>query len=132
MADDLDIPRRFLEQIVGAFKERGLRRSLLGVNRGYRFSKDPTAISMREIFHVTEGSFFQWTAASKTLGYAHVTPSRRVIQNAWSTLPGSVNNVPVSITLQPMCHRATQLQFEGPGVALAPGRSSFTVHTPYD
>jgi DNA-binding IscR family transcriptional regulator len=78
---------------------------------------------MREIFHVTEGSFFQWTAASASSACADVTPNRRVIRDAWSTLQGSVDDVLGSITLQQMCDRTKQLQSSGPAVAMAPGRS---------
>jgi Rrf2 family protein len=123
MADDLGIPRRFLEQIVGEFKQRGLVRSLRGAKGGYRLSKDPTAITMREIFRVTEGSFFQWADASASPVCADVAPNRRVIRDAWSTLQGSVNDVLGSITLQQMCDRTKQLQTNGSAVAMAAGRS---------
>lgn len=119
MADDLDIPRRFLEQIVAEFKHRGLVESLRGAKGGYRLSKDPTSITMREIFRVTEGSFFQWTEASAAHACADATPNLRVIRDAWTTVQGSVNDVLGSITLQQMCDRAKQLQSDGPAVAVA-------------
>lgn len=123
MADDLDIPRRFLEQIVAEFKHRGLVESLRGAKGGYRLSKDPTSITMREIFRVTEGSFFQWTEASAANACADVAPNLRVIRDAWTTVQGSVNDVLGSITLQQMCDRAKQLQSDGPAVAVAAGRA---------
>jgi Rrf2 family protein len=123
MAYDLDIPRRFLEQIVGEFKHRGLVQSLRGARGGYRLSKDPASITMREIFRVTEGSFFQWTAASASPVCADVTPNLRVIRDAWTTLQGSVNDVLGSITLQQMCERAKRLQSDERAVAVAAGRA---------
>jgi Rrf2 family protein len=123
MAYDLDIPRRFLEQIVGEFKHRGLVQSLRGARGGYRLSKDPGSITMREIFRVTEGSFFQWTAASASPVCADVTPNLRVIRDAWTTLQGSVNDVLGSITLQQMCERAKRLQSDERAVAVAAGRA---------
>src|SRR5512138_2442283 len=50
-----DVPKKFLEQIMLALKERGWVRSLPGLKGGYQLAKEPDEIAMGEVVRHFDG-----------------------------------------------------------------------------
>jgi len=51
----MDIPDKFLPQILGALVRAGIARSMVGRRGGYELARPPNAISLREAVEVAEG-----------------------------------------------------------------------------
>jgi Rrf2 family protein len=55
IAKRMDIPARFLPQVLGDLNRAGIVEARLGRAGGYRLSRSPTAISVLDIIEATEG-----------------------------------------------------------------------------
>ena len=55
VAKEMDIPVRFLPQVLGDLSRAGIVEARLGRAGGYRLSKDPTQISLLDIIEASEG-----------------------------------------------------------------------------
>src|SRR5580698_5152183 len=55
IAQEADVPRKFLEQILLELKKRGIVRSMRGRQGGYLLGKPPKEISFADIIRVTDG-----------------------------------------------------------------------------
>ena len=55
LADEANIPRRFLEVIMSDLRREGLIESVRGKAGGYRFGRPPSLISFADIIRVTDG-----------------------------------------------------------------------------
>lgn len=51
----MDIPDKYLPQILGALVRAGIARSTVGRHGGYELARPPEAISLREVVEVAEG-----------------------------------------------------------------------------
>lgn len=51
----MDIPDKFLPQILGALVRAGIARSVVGRNGGYELARSAGSISLREVVEVAEG-----------------------------------------------------------------------------
>ncbi len=51
------IPLKFLEQILVTLKNGGLLRSKRGVGGGYQLTREPAAISLRQVVEIIDGPF---------------------------------------------------------------------------
>jgi Rrf2 family protein len=55
IAEQADVPRKFLEQILLELKKRGIVRSTRGRQGGYQLGKSPKDITFADIIRVTDG-----------------------------------------------------------------------------
>lgn len=55
IADEHEIPARFLVQILIHLRNAGLVQSTRGAAGGYRLARDPRAISLRDVMHAVDG-----------------------------------------------------------------------------
>lgn len=55
IAEEADVPRKFLEQILLELRKRGILRSRRGRSGGYALAKSPKDISFADIIRVTDG-----------------------------------------------------------------------------
>ncbi len=51
-----DMPHRYLERVVASLRRSGLLSSVRGARGGYMLTRDPTAISVGDVFRALEGS----------------------------------------------------------------------------
>lgn len=56
VADELDVPKRFLEQIFLDLRERGILESRRGSHGGYALQVPPSDISLGLLYRILEGS----------------------------------------------------------------------------
>ena len=50
-----DVPVQFLEQLFAALRRAGIISSQRGVKGGYRFARDPSAVSVLEVVELLDG-----------------------------------------------------------------------------
>jgi len=65
IANEQDIPAKFLEQIMLALKRSGQVKSVKGQSGGYRLAKKPDRISLAEIIRLFDGPLAPTDSASK-------------------------------------------------------------------
>lgn len=63
-----DLSKKFLEQIVPLFKNTGLLSGNRGNQGGYKLSKKPSEISLKEIVYVTETNLSESKVADELIG----------------------------------------------------------------
>ena len=55
IAEEEDLPRAYLEQLVMSLRDAGLVRSTRGAHGGYELARDPSEIKMSEVLRALEG-----------------------------------------------------------------------------
>ncbi len=65
IAQRMDIPRKYLEQILLALKGAGYVQSARGTEGGYRLARPPSKISVAEIIRLLDGAIAPVGSASK-------------------------------------------------------------------
>lgn len=66
IAENANVPRKFLEQILLELKRRGLVHSVRGRNGGYNLARAPKEVSFAEIIRVIDGPLALSPCASRT------------------------------------------------------------------
>ena len=66
IAEQANVPRKFLEQILLDLKKRGLVHSTRGRHGGYRLARDASEISFAEIIRLIDGPLALSPCASRT------------------------------------------------------------------
>jgi len=59
IAQALELPQNYLEQILLILKKSGILQSIRGANGGYLLKKDPQDISVLEIIEILDGTIFE-------------------------------------------------------------------------
>jgi Rrf2 family protein len=105
---------KYLESLLAALRSAGLVRSVRGAKGGHRLSKPPGRISLREIYHVFEG----------TEGFVECTMGPElcdrndgcVTLEVWAELYDTCMQILESTTLEDLARRARRKQGNAPGV----------------
>lgn len=63
IASRKDISRKFLEQIIPLYRNSGLLTVIRGNQGGYKLSKSPNEITLKDIIYVTESSLSKYETA---------------------------------------------------------------------
>jgi len=66
IADEANVPRKFLEQILLELKKRGIVHSVRGKFGGYTLGREPADISFAEVIRVIDGPLALSPCASRT------------------------------------------------------------------
>ena len=110
MAQELKIPRRFLEQIISAFKKGGLVKSIRGAHGGYILARDPETITMGDVLNVTEGPFHTWGCVNEKETFYCSRENLCAIRGIWQEIQNSMERVLNSFNLKEMCDRTRDLK----------------------
>lgn len=110
MAQELRIPRRFLEQIVGAFKREGFIKSIRGAHGGYALAKPAESITMADILRVTEGPFQTWRCVTEKENFYCSLENVCALHLVWQDIQGSVERLLGSFNLKQMCEKTHDLR----------------------
>lgn len=94
------IPPPFLEQITRQLCRAGVLTARRGPRGGYRLARDPSEISIADIFRAVEGPR-ALRIADRERGAA-----RRVTERLWSDLGLALGRVLGGVTIQDLCERA--------------------------
>ncbi|MBI5700557.1 Rrf2 family transcriptional regulator [Candidatus Saganbacteria bacterium] len=103
IADEQDIPKRFLEHLLLSLKNAGLVKSNRGKDGGYMLAKDPGKISIEDIFKAIEGTTSvapQNKAGSKSV----------LVSEVWAKVQENVIEVLQSVSLQDLVDKSHKLR----------------------
>ena len=98
IAKSQDISEKYLSQIVIVLRSAGLINSTRGANGGYRLSRDPSMISLKEIVEVLEGGFSPVACVKHPSGCERAATC--VIREVWSRLNQEMSETLGSVTLE--------------------------------
>jgi Rrf2 family protein len=104
------ISEKYLEQIAGFLKSTGLISAQRGAQGGYRLSRDPSMISMDEIFEKLEGSGTIIDCLENP-GECDRSGSC-VAQNIWKKLDSSIKSTLKAVRLSDMVEDYKKMCFE--------------------
>lgn len=104
IANQQNIPDRYLEQLLATLKRQGLVKSQRGSKGGYILAREPWEISLLEIIHGIEGYD---PITEKTIKANHESASLSVIRDAWEAAQKAAANVLDSCTLKDLSRSAT-------------------------
>jgi Rrf2 family transcriptional regulator, cysteine metabolism repressor len=110
MAQELLIPKRFLEQIIHIFKKKGLVQSVRGAHGGYLMAKDPQEITIGEIVGVTEGPFQTWGCVNDQDNFFCSLQNVCAVRGIWQEIQAAMEQVLNSFNLKQMCDRTRDLK----------------------
>ncbi len=117
------IPKKYLEQILLAFKREGIVRSKSGFHGGYTLARSPELVTMAHIVRAVDGPLAPVRCVSTT-AYAPCTcpneatcPFRTVWQEARDAMVGVLERV----TLADVAQRARHLAAYAPEASSQPG-----------
>jgi len=107
IANQRNIPDRYLEQLLATLKRQGLVKSQRGAKGGYILAREPRQISLLEIVHGIEG--YDPTAA-KSGKSNNENSALSVIYEVWEEAQKAASNVLDGCTLKDLCDRQRQRQ----------------------
>jgi len=104
LSEKLKLPYRFLEQILTDLKKGGLVRSVRGYNGGYRLALEPEAISLYDVYRVTEGKLEPYNCEQGENGdRCGQSYNRCVISGFYADIKDTMTNLLKSYTLDRLC-----------------------------
>jgi Rrf2 family protein len=112
IAEQQNIPKRFLEQILNDLKLAGLVQSRRGMGGGYRLARPPEEISLAQIVRPIEGALAPVSCVSEQFYRKCSCPdeSRCAIRSAMREVREAVVGVADRITVAELCVRARKLE----------------------
>jgi Rrf2 family transcriptional regulator, cysteine metabolism repressor len=110
MAQELLIPRRFLEQIIAVFKKNGLVKSIRGPHGGYLMAKDPQTVTLAEVMNITEGPFQLWGCVKDKEHLYCSFENVCAVRGIWQEIQSSVERLLNSFNLKELCDKTRDLK----------------------
>jgi Rrf2 family protein len=97
---------KYLEHLLASLRSAGLVRSVRGAKGGHSLCRPPSQISMREIYHVFEGTegFVECTTSPKICD----RPDGCVTQEVWAQMYDACMEILESTTLEDLVRRARE------------------------
>jgi Rrf2 family protein len=99
IADNQNIPKRYLEQLLATLRRGGLINSTRGVKGGYVLARDPRIITVLDALKCIEGL----DTALPSTNTASESTGLRVIQELWEEGQKALYSVLQEYTLQDLC-----------------------------
>ncbi len=112
IAQQQNIPKRFLEQILNDLKSAGFVESKRGVAGGYRLAQPPEQITLASVVRHLEGALAPVRCVSEKFYQKCSCPdeSRCAIRSVMKEVRDAVVRVAEKVTIAEMCERARRLQ----------------------
>jgi Rrf2 family protein len=114
IAQQQNIPKRFLEQILNDLKSAGFVESRRGVAGGYRLAKPPEQIALAAVVRHLEGALAPVSCVSEKFYKKCSCPdeSRCAIRSVMKEVREAVVKIMERVTIAELCDRARKLQTE--------------------
>ena len=112
IADQQNIPKRFLEQILNDLKTAGLVRSKRGMAGGYRLARRPDQISLAEVVRHVEGALAPVSCVSERFYEKCSCPdeARCAVRSVMKEIRDAIVRIAERVTLADICERSRKLQ----------------------
>jgi Rrf2 family protein len=111
ISEKLNIPYRFLEQILSDLKKAGIIRSVRGYQGGYSLNLGPEEISILDVYEVIEGKMEPWdcvtASSSSKCAQDH---SHCVINQFYADFKKTLVQLMKGYTLLTLCVRTAELK----------------------
>lgn len=119
VADEQNIPKRFLEQILNDLKDARVVESRRGVQGGYRLARPPEQITLAEIIRHVDGPLAPVGCVSERFYEKCSCPDedRCALRSVMREVRDAIARLLEQITLAELCRRAQAL---GPGARSQP------------
>ena len=101
------ISPQYAEQILTRLKTAGVVASHRGRRGGYTLSKDPSAITLKDLLEVTEGKFEIVPCLTSS---ACARKDRCVMYPVWNKINAAVEHLVAGITLRELANRAEEIK----------------------
>lgn len=114
IAEQQNIPKRFLEQILNDLKSAGFVRSKRGLAGGYRLGRRPEEITLAAVMRHLEGTLAPVSCVSEHFYRNCSCPdeSRCAIRSVMKELRDAVVKVAERVTIAEICERSRKLRQE--------------------
>src|SRR6266566_2894197 len=114
IAEQQNIPKRFLEQILNDLKSAGFVQSKRGVAGGYRLARRPEEISIAQVIRHIEGALAPVSCVSERFYEKCSCPdeSRCPIRSVMKEIRDAIVQIAERVTLAELCERSHKLQHE--------------------
>jgi Rrf2 family protein len=121
LSEKLNLPYRFLEQILADLKKGGIVQSVRGYQGGYRLNRAPEDISVFDVYEVTEGRLEPWDCAQNGADdrCGAGDHNRCVISHFYADFKETLRQLMVGYTLERLCQRAGELKGRSPNAEVA-------------
>lgn len=98
VANDLNLPISYLEQLVRKLKKANLVKSLRGAYGGYSLAKEPAEITVGEVLRTLE----QYMTAAECLEVGHICPDESIcaVRVVWNRIQDGINKAVDEYTLK--------------------------------
>lgn len=100
IAEHQDISEAYLEQLMSFLTNRGLAKSIRGVQGGYIITKDPSTIKVGDIIRALEGPIAPVDCVNRTDPYECDRFSKCVSRKVWERVRDVIEEALDSLTLQ--------------------------------
>ncbi len=113
ISEELGIPYRFLEQILGDLKKGGLVRSVRGNQGGYKLNADAEVISIYDVYEITDGKLVPWDCSvSESQDRCGKNLNQCVISQFYADFKETFRTLMKKHTLQSLCIRSAAMKRE--------------------
>ena len=107
IADNQNIPEKYLVQILLQLKGAGFVTSIRGKEGGYYLAKPPNKITLGEIIREVDGPLLSLSSADDS------TESARILKGIWQNVESSISCVVDDITFEEISNRVERLKAAG-------------------
>lgn len=114
IAEEQNIPKRFLEQILNDLRSAGFVESKRGVAGGYRLAKPPQQIALSAVIRHVEGALAPVSCVSESFYQKCSCPdeARCAIRSAMKEVREAIVRVTDGLTIDDLCVRHRRLREE--------------------
>lgn len=109
MAERLDIPEKYLEQIITILKGAGYIKTTRGAKGGIELAKAPQHIVIGEIIRLTDGSTSPIGCVSRSCNTKCDYEKRCVFKSIWEEIRDRTNEIVDNISFQEMAEKSRKL-----------------------
>jgi len=102
------IPLQYTQQILQRLRRGKIVVSVRGPGGGYKLSRDPSLINLKDILYAAEGNTFEVICDNHTIP-CHKYPSRCVLQPVWRQLKEKVDELLEGQSLASLVQAATHV-----------------------
>jgi Rrf2 family protein len=104
------IPVRFLEQVLNAMKKAGLVDSLRGAQGGYMLLKEPSELTIADIFEALDGPVFHRALQGRPAMMKRLSVQELLLGNVWEQVGMAEREVLKRITIDQLAGRQRAIE----------------------
>ncbi|MGQ0695873.1 MAG: RrF2 family transcriptional regulator [Nitrospiraceae bacterium] len=104
------IPVRFLEQVLNTMKKAGLVGSFRGAQGGYMLLKEPSALSIADIFEALDGPVFHRALQDRPVMMRRLSVQELLLGNVWEQVGMAEREVLKRTTIDQLAGRQRAIE----------------------